>query len=128
MRTGLAIYSFDLDKLVSFYKDVFGFSLIETEPDFALLAHGEFELVILETDISRSLNNQSYYPTPRESTPIKPTFFIDDYLQNIAKKVIANGGGMREPKDWTFGGKLVCDGWDCEGNIFQLRARKEDGQ
>jgi len=122
MKTGLAIYSSDLGKLVSFYQDVFGFAVIEVEPDFALLEHGEFELVILETDISRSLNNQSSTPVPREATPLKPTFFVDDYLQDISKKVIAHGGSMREPKDWTFGGKLVCDGWDCEGNIFQLRS------
>lgn len=123
MRTGLVIYSSDLDKLVSFYQEVFGFSVTEREEGFALLGCGEFELVILETNVSRSQEHQRVAPTPRESTPIKPTFFFDDDLDTIARKVTANGGGMREPKDWTFGGKRVCDGWDCEGNVFQLRLK-----
>ncbi len=29
------------------------------------------------------------------------------------------------PKDWGFGGHLVCDAHDSEGNIFQLRINKK---
>lgn len=70
MKTGLIIYSLNLDKLVSFYQEAFGFSVTEREDGFALLRHDSFELVILETDISKSQDNQSRRTiSPREATP-----------------------------------------------------------
>tara|TARA_R110001599_G_scaffold226761_1_gene425862 strand:- start:5205 stop:5438 length:234 start_codon:yes stop_codon:yes gene_type:complete len=57
----------------------------------------------------------------REDTPIKPTFFIDIPLELIGEKIKEKNGAIYQPKSWRLEGRQVCDGCDCEGNIFQLR-------
>jgi len=119
MKTGLVIYAGDLNRLLRFYQTVFDFTVVEKETSFAQLNSGEFELVLLETESSKAI--QESQVIPRESSALKPTFFIEEQLQSISEKIIAKGGQIKTPKDWKFNGRLVCDGWDCEGNIFQLR-------
>ncbi|WP_200177101.1 VOC family protein [Ectothiorhodospira shaposhnikovii] len=121
MRTGLVIYSSSIQRLVEFYCRVFGFDILESDESYALLINGNFELVVLETEISRKWPSTE---KARENTPIKPIFFIDVSLDLISGKIKENGGSVYQPKSWEFGGRQVCDGCDCEGNIFQLRVGK----
>ena len=57
----------------------------------------------------------------RESVALKPVFFVKNNLPTLQALIEKFGGGLREPKDWTLNGYVVCDGWDSDGNIFQLR-------
>lgn len=125
MQTGLAIYANQLERLLEFYQTVVPFELMERDADYALLKHGDFELVLLETEVSKDFKSVEPSSSPREQVALKPTFFVDSDLESLAKKIHALGGGLREPKDWTFGGRQVCDGWDSEGNIFQLRLKAD---
>ena len=58
-------------------------------------------------------------PEPREDTPIKLVFGVEDiaHARNRAAELC---GAMNE-REWEFEGVKVCDGHDPEGNIFQLR-------
>ena len=61
-------------------------------------------------------------PKARASTPIKPVFFVDREFSEYREKITLNGGCFNpEEKQWEFNGHTVCDGWDIEGNVFQLR-------
>lgn len=121
MRTGLVIYSSSISRLAEFYCHVFGFEVFEKDESYALLMAGDVELVLLETEISKKALNTD---KAREDTPIKPTFFIDVPLELIGRKIEEKDGAVYPPKNWDFGGRQVCDACDCEGNIFQLRVRK----
>jgi predicted enzyme related to lactoylglutathione lyase len=60
-------------------------------------------------------------PDKRESTAFKLVFAVPDLAQSreIAK---LNGGEIYPPaKEWIFQGLRVCDGFDPEGNVIQLR-------
>jgi len=118
MKTGLFVYVSSIDRLISFYTHVFGLEVIESDKSYALLIDDNFELVLLETEVSKKSIGSF---TPRETTPLKPTFFIRSPLEVISKKIKEKGGSVYPPKDWEFGGNQVCDAYDCEGNIFQLR-------
>ncbi len=118
MKTGLVIYARSVSILTRFYTHVFGLEVTEQDDRYARLVKGEFELVLLETQQSQQQTNEL---TPREHTPLKPTFFVSTPLEVLAEKVEEQGGSVFEPKDWQFGGRQVCDGYDSEGNIFQLR-------
>lgn len=118
MKTGLVIYASSVDRLSNFYSHVLGLEVAESDSTYTTLVNREFELVILETEVSKSLVRTD---EPRENTPIKPTFFIDTPLDQVSKKIIDKGGFVYPPKTWAFGGRQVCDAYDCEGNIFQLR-------
>lgn len=121
MKTGLVIYAASIERLTSFYTHVFGLEVIESDKTYALLNDGDFELVLLETKVSKKFIG-SY--EPKEATPLKPTFFIDSPLSLISEKIVDRGGVVYPLKNWRFGGRQVCDAYDCEGNIFQLRIGK----
>lgn len=118
MKTGLVIYTSSIEKLATFYAHVFDMQMIESDGSYALLVGGDFELVLLETDVSQK--GLSAFEA-RENTALKPTFFVNTPLEFIEEKIKAKGGVVFSPKNWTFGGRQVCDAHDCEGNIFQLR-------
>ena len=124
MKTGLAIYSGNLNNAVEFYSDVLELDVIEKDQSYALLGSSTFELSILETKMSKALSKATDKPVPRESTPIKPIYFLNASLDSISEKVNGKGGVMFPPKEWELDGRIVCDGCDCEGNIFQLRLQK----
>ncbi|EXJ10244.1 VOC family protein [Nitrincola nitratireducens] len=121
MRTGLVIYSSSISRLTEFYCHVFGFEVFEKDEPYALLMAGDVELVLLETEISKKAFSLD---KARDDTPIKPTFFVDAPLERIGQKIEEKGGAVYPPKNWDFGGRQVCDAYDCEGNIFQLRIGK----
>ncbi|MEC8080978.1 MAG: hypothetical protein VX148_05795 [Pseudomonadota bacterium] len=121
MKTGLVIYAASVHHLAGFYAHVLELEVKEMETDYALLADDDFELVLLATEVSRSIA-KTY--VAREATPIKPVFFVGASLEVLKDRVAAKGGALYQTKVWEFGGRQVCDGHDCEGNIFQLRIRK----
>lgn len=116
MQIGLVIYATQLAKLAQFYAEVFDLAQTEGDDTYRVLSNGITEIVLLETPTSKSLNTDE-----RTNTAIKPTFFIDTPLKEISKRVTRNGGHMFSAKKWQIGGREVCDGCDCDGNIFQCR-------
>jgi hypothetical protein len=77
--------------------------------------------VLLETEVSKKASSTG---KAREDATIKPSFFIDVPLELVGEKIKEKGGALYQPKSWNFGSRQVCDGCDCEGNIFQLRVGK----
>ncbi|MGO2513656.1 hypothetical protein [Marinomonas polaris] len=118
MKTGFVMYASSVSRLSDFYSHVFALNKVEGDNSYALLADGDFELVLLETEASKTVSDLH---SPRASTPIKPTFFINTSLEIISEMIKNKGGSVFPPKNWEFGGRKVCDAHDCEGNIFQLR-------
>lgn len=57
-------------------------------------------------------------PQPRESSPVKLVFVVDD-VERERTRLAASGVTMFE-RPWGS-----CDGIDPEGNVFQLRAHVE---
>ncbi|MEO0538929.1 MAG: VOC family protein [Cyanobacteria bacterium P01_A01_bin.123] len=121
--SALVIYAKDYKKLAQFYSAVLQLEITEHDHEFILMASEGFELVILQAPASITQNiSINDPPTRRENTPIKPVFFVNNLqtARNLAKD---NGGFVNDAdKAWIFNQNLVCDGYDPEGNIFQLRA------
>ncbi len=64
-------------------------------------------------------------PVRRTDTPLKLAFDVDSIA--AARDAALNLGGGIDPaeREWTFQGRRVCDGYEPEGNVVQLR-EKED--
>jgi predicted enzyme related to lactoylglutathione lyase len=61
-------------------------------------------------------------PQRREDTALKLIFGVSDLVET-REQVAANGGELNGPgAAWVMGTDRVCDGHDCEGNVFQVRA------
>ncbi|NEQ46652.1 MAG: hypothetical protein F6K00_25135 [Leptolyngbya sp. SIOISBB] len=122
MKSGLVIYASDRQPLVNFYVHVFELVVRESEEDYTALISGDFELVVIQAPAaymnSVTIENP---PQARESTPIKPVFFTTEPLADLRARIQSMGGQCNLPEqEWSFNDHVVCDGWDVEGNIFQM--------
>ncbi len=123
LRFGAVIYAKDVMRVARFYKAVMGFRNSVEEAGYAKLEADGIELVIVQVPPAL-LQSFTLFDPPRrrENTAIKPVFFVET-LSNLHDRAIEHGG-LLDPtsKIWQFDGFDVCDGHDCEGNVFQLRA------
>ena len=123
MKTGLVIYVTDIENMTNFYSNVFDLVVREKDNTFTALANNQFELVLLKNASAKTGEEKTESIKIRKDTPIKPVIFIDTSIDDIRKMVETNRGGFKSKKsEWVFNGHKVCDGWDSEGNIFQIRS------
>lgn len=120
---GTVLYAKDLASLSQFYATLLAWPVVERDIDFVLLQSAQVQLAIVA--MPAAIAAQVVIATPpvrREDTPIKPCFAVPD-LQAARECARQMGGAVYEPvREWVFQGYRVCDGYDPEGNIFQLRA------
>ena len=120
--SGLVIYAKDYKKLVQFYANVLNLKILEQTDDYGLVCSDNFELAIIKIPPSTAKTiTISSPPQKRENTAIKPVFFVDNF-ESTRHLIQEYKGGMECPESvWIFNNYKVCDGFDPEGNIFQLR-------
>ena len=119
---GLVIYAKDKDKVANFYKRVLNLETVAEELGFALLQAGSVEIavVLIPEHVAIEIEIASP-PKVREDTPFKPWFLVQNFERTRVAAVGA--GGQLKPANtaWRWRGAVYLDGWDPEGNVFQLR-------
>jgi predicted enzyme related to lactoylglutathione lyase len=123
---GAVLYAADAARISAFYSALIGFQILHADDEYVLLRSDTYELVVLTTRESRAAGaTLTQPPQPRTGTAIKPVFFVPD-LSSARALAGQLGGGLDAATDeWRFGGCIVCDGFDPEGNVFQLRQSAE---
>lgn len=115
----LVVYAVDEQRLAGFYGDLLGLPVVETGEHFVVLASGDTELSVVRVPAEVSgLLPLTDPPQVREDTPLKACFAVRDLER--ARAVAAVGGGGLEDEEWGFRGLTRVDGWDPEGNVFQV--------
>jgi predicted enzyme related to lactoylglutathione lyase len=119
---GLVIFAKNKELVSSFYQQALGLKLEESDKTHDLLV-GQGHEVVVHT-ISKAYANSieiASPPVPRDETPMKPTFVVED-LEVVRSAAKATGGFLKPLKQaWKFRGFVVLDGWDPEGNIVQFK-------
>jgi predicted enzyme related to lactoylglutathione lyase len=119
---GAVLYAKDLDRLVEFYSSVASIEAQSIEKDFAILGArpSQFVIVRIPKRLADSIDIASP-PEAREDTPLKPVFGVAD-IAHARDRAAELGGSMNTAeREWEFEGAKVCDCYDPEGNVFQLR-------
>jgi predicted enzyme related to lactoylglutathione lyase len=119
---GAAIYVADLERVTRFYTQVFGLEVEDRQSGFAVLNTSGWRLylVAMPPEVVAEFG-PSDPPERREDTALKLIFGVSD-LAGTRERVAANGGTLNAPDgEWVMGADRVCDGHDCEGNVFQVR-------
>ncbi|NEQ30787.1 MAG: hypothetical protein F6K04_07265 [Leptolyngbya sp. SIO4C5] len=128
MELRLVIYAIHLQPMIDFYRKAFGLELREADDDYGALVAGSCELVLLQAPkaIAKTVEI-TQLSQARGSTPIKLVFFINEELAALRSRINACGGSFNSAaQEWRFNRFTVCDGWDVEGNIFQVRRANGD--
>lgn len=119
---GLVIFAKNKELVSSFYQQALGLKLEESDKTHDLLVGQGHEVVVHA--ISKAYANSieiATPPVPRDETPMKPTFVVED-LEVVRSAAKATGGFLKPLKQaWKFRGFVVLDGWDPEGNIVQFK-------
>jgi len=125
-QAAAVLYAKDLKKLAAFYAGVTRLGLHRIAEDHivleCVLECELFQLVVVQIpkEIAERIEIEEP-PARRSTTPIKLVFFIENI--EAARTAASSLGGALNPAggEWLFEGDRVCDGYDPEGNVFQVR-------
>ena len=119
-RAGALIYALDLERLATFYERVLSMQRRVSDAEHVVLASDDFQLIVHAIPPSyRAGIVVSSPPQPRENTAIKLFFTIQSLAESDS--LVASLGGRLLAQSWRGPGFTVRNGYDCEGNVFQLR-------
>jgi predicted enzyme related to lactoylglutathione lyase len=119
---GAVLYARDIGRLVEFYASITGIEPQTIEKGFATFGSrpAQFVIVRIPKHIADTIDIVTP-PKPREDTALKLVFSVED-IAHARERAAELGGAVNAiEQEWKFEGAKVCDGYDTEGNIFQLR-------
>lgn len=121
-KPSAVIFARDIIPMAHFYTHVVGMIAVHTDQDHIVLDADGFQLVIhgIPAAIAASFDI-SVPPEIRTDTPLKICLPVDSIQQ--ARRLAKSLGGKIKPRtsEWQARGFRACDGYDPEGNIFQVR-------
>ena len=120
-----ALYAKSAQALAGFYAQVLALPRVDEGDSFVLLASGELELAVVQAPaVLADAIVITQPPQVREETPIKLSFLVPD-IEALRPVIQRLGGRLKAPEAaWSWRGARQLDGWDPEGNVFQLRQRE----
>jgi Glyoxalase-like domain len=121
-KPSAVVFAKDIAKLARFYMEIAEMTEVYKDKDHVVLDEEGFQLVI--HCIPKKIAAQIHIAEPpevREDTPIK--FCLPVSAIDVARKKANELGGKVGPKskEWEARGFRACDGFDPEGNVFQVR-------
>ncbi|WP_417428633.1 hypothetical protein [Halpernia sp.] len=118
----IIFYVQNVDKLKSFYIDIFNFKIVENyQSDWTLLEAGNCKIGLHKIG-EQYLNKIK--EGHRFDSNAKLVFEIDEDITEIRQTLIEKNVAMREIKTFDNYDFWLCDGEDLEGNVFQIKQKK----
>lgn len=119
----IILFAQDVDKLKTFYVDIFNLDIVEEiESEWLLLQAGNCRIGIHKIGEQYLLSHQEE-STSENNT--KLVFEVDEDIFEIREKLLRQNVFIREIKTFENYDFWLCDGTDPEGNVFQLNQRKD---
>lgn len=120
-RAGALIYAKNIEKLSGFYQVLFAMTLLKADAEHQVIESADFQLIIhaIPAPIAETIRI-SAPPEPRQDQAIKLFFTVDDLAS--AEALAPTLGGEIFGPVYDGPGFKVRNGYDPEGNIFQIRA------
>lgn len=121
-KPSAVIFAKDVAALALFYREVVGMTEVNRDHEKVVLDEPGFQLVIhgIPENIAKTIAI-SNPPEVREEMPIKiclPVITIESARQKAAT---LGGHVAAKTQEWSAKGFRACDGYDPEGNVFQVR-------
>jgi predicted enzyme related to lactoylglutathione lyase len=119
-RAGALIYAKDLERLSHFYQTLLSMQLLSADAEHHVIESADIQLIIhaIPPHIAATFEIATP-PVPREEQAIK-LFFTVPSLSSAAA-LAASLGGSLFGQEYAGPGFKLRNGYDPEGNIFQVR-------
>jgi catechol 2,3-dioxygenase-like lactoylglutathione lyase family enzyme len=116
--TRVILYVQDVRRLKDFYCDALGLPVVEEiEGEWAVLKAGASELALHRVGKPYRVADLS---TWKVESNAKLVMTVDRDLKQLRAELIRKGVAMGRIKSYPPLTGPLCDGWDPEGNVFQL--------
>lgn len=118
--TAIVLWVENLDRATDFYSRLLNASVSEQSETFVAVA-SEHNEVLLHLVPEQYREGIAGLPTVREDSVMKPVFRVHSIT--AAREAIAGLTGKVQPTETEqlYQAAKYCDGFDVEGNVFQLR-------
>jgi predicted enzyme related to lactoylglutathione lyase len=121
-KPSVVIFAKSVPKLAHFYQEVAEMTVAHQDKDHIVLDQEGFQVVI--HGIPKTIATQIQITEPpevREETPIKLCVPVSSIDHARTKATELGGNVGPKSKEWEARGFRACDGYDPEGNVFQVR-------
>ncbi len=114
----IIIFCADVERLVHFYRDHFGFSILgDTDKTWTVLDTGQTQIAFHKIGDQYLSNSEAPF---QADSNVKLVFQIDEDLGLFRKNLLENKVDLDEIKQFPGYPYRTCDGRDPEGNVFQF--------
>jgi catechol-2,3-dioxygenase len=119
--SGIILYVQDVEKLKHFYTQHFHFEVIEEIlPSWILLKSGATELGLHQAGVVYDADNTGN----GENSNAKLVFETEESIIRLRERLKNMQVNLGDIKTWDNYGFWLCDGFDPEGNVFQIKQKK----
>jgi predicted enzyme related to lactoylglutathione lyase len=121
-KPSVVIFAKSVPKLAHFYQEVAVMTVVHQDKDHIVLDQEGFQVVI--HGIPKKIATEIHITEPpqiREETPIKLCLPVSSIDHARTKATELGGKVGSKGKEWEARGFKACDGYDPEGNVFQVR-------
>lgn len=126
-QVAAVLFTIDVARLATFYEHVIGMERRVVHDDHVVLEQGVFRLTVhgIPARYAKGITIATP-PAVRESSALKLSFKVDSIsaARGVAPRL---GGCIYQPdRESHVGKKSLCDGWDPDGNVFQVFTVRKD--
>lgn len=121
--TSIVLWVEDLEKVRVFYEKLLEVIPSEISDTFVALGSSANE-ILLHLIPENYREGITATPILREEVAIKPIFEVSSIASSRSAIAETNGKVYATDREQTFQTAVYCDGYDPEGNVFQLRQVK----
>lgn len=122
--SGIILFVKDIEKLKTFYINVLRLELKEEiSSEWVLLKAGQCDIGLHKagSEYAEIIDGCLH-----KDNNTKIVFDIDTDIYLLREQLTGKNVSLREIKTWDGFDYIICDGEDPEGNVFQLRQRKNN--
>jgi predicted enzyme related to lactoylglutathione lyase len=120
-HTAAVLFTIHLERIARFYEQVVGMRPLKADADHRVLEKNAFRLVVHQIPQQYASSIViSVPPKVRELSAIKLSFAVESLARSRDAAARLGGCVYGTEKEWEYEGTVVCDGWDPDGNVFQL--------
>ncbi|MFM2313815.1 MAG: hypothetical protein RLZZ04_3091 [Cyanobacteriota bacterium] len=121
-KPSAVVFAKEIERIADFYRIVLGMTAIYSDKDHVVLDGDGFQLVIhgIPKEIAATIEIKTP-PSVREEIPIKICFPVESIQASRDKADELRGQIRPKNNEWQARGFRACDGFDPEGNVFQVR-------
>jgi predicted enzyme related to lactoylglutathione lyase len=120
-QVGSVLFTINLQRLAHFYEKIVGMNIVKSDSHHVVLEVGTFHLTVHQIPEQYAKNIViTVPPAVRESGAIKLSFRVDSISRSRQMAPELGGHVYGPEREWDNEETTSCDGYDSDGNVFQL--------